>query len=96
FRRNQRVAVKMLNIFEDPKFVWLDEMTQLSAVPNSTWLGKEAVTYGSGTYVIDKDTVFYNLDTQSWSTMDKCLEYSTKTNMYVYDGAVRLVEFSAD
>ena len=87
----------MYNIYsQSPNFSWVDTMEQLSAVPNSTWLGKEAVTYGSGTYVIDKDTVFYNLDTESWSTMDKCLEYSTKTNMYVYDGAVRLVEFSAD
>ncbi len=97
FTNNMRAATKMYNIYsESPDFSWVDTMEQLSAVPNSTWLGKEAVTYGSGTYVIDKDTVFYNLDTESWSTMDKCLEYSTRTNMYVYDGAVRLVEFSAD
>ncbi len=98
FINKQRAAVKIYNFYGDgePSFSWVDSMTRLSDVPNSAWLDKEAVTYGSGTYVIDEDTLYYNLDTQSWSTQEKCLEYSVKTEMFVYDGAVRLVEFSAD
>ncbi|MBQ1888157.1 MAG: S-layer homology domain-containing protein, partial [Firmicutes bacterium] len=66
FINKQRAAVKVYS--NGKSFSWVDTMTRLTDVPNSTWLGKEAVTFGSGTYVIDKDTVFYNLDTESWST----------------------------
>ncbi len=93
FSNHQRVAVMISD--SEEAFSWVDPMKKLEGVKHSSWLGKEAVTYGSSTYVIDENTVFYNLDAETWSNMDKCLEYAEKSDMYVYDGVVRIVEFSA-
>lgn len=77
-------------------YSWCEPMAKLPKIANSAWVGGKAVTYGSETFAITDDTTFYNLDTQSWSTREKCLEYSETTTMYVYDGEVRIVEFSAE
>jgi len=94
FRDGQFVAANISD--SGNSYSWVSQLDKLSKVPNNTWLSTEAVTFGNMTYEINDDTLYYNKDIEKWSDIDRCLEYSTKTNMYVYEGIVRIVEFSAE
>lgn len=73
-------------------FSMLVQLTKLSDVSESAWIGKSVVTFGGRTYEVPENVLCYNLDSKEWVTLDKALAYSGTVNLYAKDGIIRVVE----
>ena len=76
-------------------FSLMEKLGKLSNVRSSVWIGKTAVTFSNRTYEVPSDVLCYNADTGKWIDLDTALAYSDTTDLYVYDGVVRIVEVKA-
>lgn len=70
----------------------LVKLTELKNVPSTSWSGSGAVTVGGRTYSIDPNVVCYNTATHDWITLEQAHAYSGTTNLYVHNGAVRVIK----
>ena len=73
-------------------FSSITKLTELRSVPNSAWSGSTAVTVGGQTYRVSADVPCYNRDTGTWMTLSEAHAYASAANLYVKDGAVRVIE----
>lgn len=73
-------------------FSTVRKLTKLESVSFTAWLGKTAVSAGGRTYSVPDDVPCYNRDNGRWMTLEKAKEYAKRANLYVEDGAVRIVE----
>ena len=76
-------------------FSLMEKLGKLSNVRSSAWIGKTAVTFSNRTYEVPSDVLCYNADTGKWIDLDTALAYSDTTDLYVYNGVVRIVEVKA-
>ena len=67
-------------------------LRKLDRAAFSAWVGKSAVTVGGTTYSVPGNVQCRNADTKSWITLDQAMDYSAQADLYVLDGAVRIVE----
>ena len=74
------------------RYTGLRELTGLKKVPASAWIGTTAVTFGARTYTVAEDVACYNQATGTWMTLAAARAYSDTLNLYVENGAVRVVE----
>lgn len=70
----------------------LVKLTELKNVPSTSWSGSGAVTVGGRTYAIDPEVVCYNTATGDWITLQQAHSYSGTANLYVHNGAVRVIK----
>ena len=77
---------------KDGRITSLETLEKLSAVPNSAWSGKTAVTVGGRTYTVPEDVACYNSAAKSWLTLSQAHGYADTANLYVSDGVVRVIE----
>ena len=68
------------------------KLTELKNVPSTSWSGSGAVTVGGRTYAIDPEVVCYNTATGDWITLQQAHSYSGTANLYVHNGAVRVIK----
>lgn len=76
-------------------FSLMEKLGKLSNVRSSAWIGKTAVTFSNRTYEVPSDVLCYNADTGKWINLDTALAYSDTTDLYVYNGVVRVIEVKA-
>ena len=76
-------------------FSLMEKLGKLSNVSSDAWIGKTAVTFSNRTYEVPSDVLCYNADNGKWIDLDTALAYSDTTDLYVYDGVVRIVEVKA-
>ena len=70
----------------------LVRLTALKDVPNSAWSGSGAVTVGGRTYTVPSDVLCYNVRTQDWMTLSQAHAYAASSDLYVHNGAVRIIQ----
>ena len=58
----------------------------------SSWIGDNAVTFGSRTYEVPSDVLCFNKDNGEWITLVQAKTYADAANLYVKDGVVRVIE----
>ena len=73
-------------------FSQMIKLTELSKVSFSSWIGDNAVTFGSRTYEIPSDVLCFNKDNGEWITLAQAKTYADAANLYVKDGVVRVIE----
>lgn len=76
-------------------FTSFSTLSKLSNVSSGAWIGDSAVNFGSRTYEVPADVQCYNADTGKWMTLDAARDYAGTMNLYIYEGAVRIVEVKA-
>lgn len=76
-------------------FSLMEKLGKLSNVSSDAWIGKTAVTFSNRTYEVPSDVLCYNADNGKWIDLDTALAYSDTTDLYVYNGVVRIVEVKA-
>ena len=86
------VAVTIGTRGTEKYFSSVTKLTELRSVPNSAWSGSTAVTVGGQTYRVSADVPCYNRDTGTWMTLSEAHAYASAANLYVKDGAVRVIE----
>jgi len=67
-------------------------LTQLKDVSDSAWIGNNVVNFGGRTYTVSADVGCYNRTTGRWMTLDVARTYADTMNLFVQDGAVRVIE----
>lgn len=70
----------------------LVRLMEVKNVPNTSWTGKNTVVTGGRSYLIAPDIICYNRDTQSWMTLEEAHAYAPSCNLYIHNGAVRIIE----
>lgn len=70
----------------------LVKLTELKDVPSTSWGGSGSVTVGGRTYAVAPDVVCYNTATKDWITLEQAHAYSGTANLYVHNGAVRVIK----
>lgn len=65
---------------------------ELKDVPSISWGGSGSVTVGGTTYAIDPNVVCYNTATGDWITLQQAHSYSGTADLYVHNGAVRVIK----
>lgn len=73
-------------------FSQMIKLTELSKVSFSSWIGDNAVTFGSRTYEVPSDVLCFNKDNGEWITLAQAKTYADAANLYVKDGVVRVIE----
>ena len=73
-------------------FSQMIKLTELSKVSFSSWIGDNAVTFGSRTYEVPSDVLCFNKDNGEWITLTQAKTYADAANLYVKDGVVRVIE----
>ena len=73
-------------------FSQMIKLTELSKVTFSSWIGDNAVTFGSRTYEVPSDVLCFNKDNGEWITLAQAKTYADAANLYVKDGVVRVIE----
>ena len=73
-------------------FSQMIKLTELSKVSFSSWIGDNAVTFGSRTYEIPSDVLCFNKDNGEWITLAQAKTYADAADLYVKDGVVRVIE----
>ena len=73
-------------------FSLMEKLGKLSNVSSDAWIGKTAVTFSNRTYEVPSDVLCYNADNGKWIDLDTALAYSDTTDLYVYNGVVRVIE----
>ena len=86
------VAVTIGTRGTEKYFSSVTKLTELRSVPNSAWSGSTAVTVDGQTYRVSADVPCYNKDTGTWMTLSEAHAYASAANLYVKDGAVRVIE----
>ena len=76
-------------------FSLMEKLGKLSNVSSDAWIGKTAVTFSNRTYEVPSDVLCYNADNGKWIDLDTALAYSDTTDLYVYNGVVRVIEVKA-
>lgn len=76
-------------------FSLMEKLGKLSNVSSDAWVGKTAVTFSNRTYEVPSDVLCYNADNGKWIDLDTALAYSDTTDLYVYNGVVRVIEVKA-
>lgn len=74
------------------RFARVTVLEGLKNVPNSAWTSPSAVTVDGVLYTVPEDVLCYNRDTGKWMTLSAGHAYAEKSNLYVLDGVVRVVE----
>lgn len=74
------------------RFASMVPITKLSAVPNSAWMGQNAVTVGNRTYTVPEDVPCYNASVDKWITLDTAHAFANRCDLYVDGGIVRAIE----
>ncbi len=70
----------------------LQQLTELSDVPNSAWSGQSSVTVGGRSYTVPSDVPCYNSTGKSWISLSTAHAYADRATLYVADGIVRAIE----
>lgn len=78
--------------FEGSSLTGYVSLAKISGISNNAWLGETAVTAGGVTYTVPSSVLCYNRANKSWLTLSEAHAFSTTCNLYVYGGAVRVVE----
>lgn len=73
-------------------FSQMIKLTELSKVSFSSWIGDNAVTFGSRTYEVPSNVLCFNKDNGEWITLAQAKTYADAANLYVKDGVVRVIE----
>ena len=89
-RTGDYVAVT-LNAKQDG-FASVKQLTKLSNVPNSAWVGQDTVTVGGQSYSVAATVPCYNGDTRTWVSLQQAHAYAQTSTLYVSDGIVRVIE----
>ena len=77
---------------EKGRFTPVVVLTQLKDVSDSAWIGNNVVNVGGRTYTVSADVGCYNRTTGRWMTLDVARTYADTMNLFVQDGAVRVIE----
>ena len=74
------------------RYTSLYRLTEVKNVSNAAWNGSTAVTVDGQTYRVSGDVACYNKDSGSWITLNEAHAYAERSNLYVKDGVVRVIE----
>ena len=74
------------------RYTSIRTMQKLANISFDSWVGKTAVTYGNRTYTVSESVPCYNRDTNRWVTLETARVYAERADLYIADGAVRIVE----
>ncbi len=74
------------------RYTSIKTMRKLENISFDSWVGKTAVTYGNRTYTVSESAPCYNRDTNRWVTLETARAYAGRADLYIADGAVRIVE----
>ena len=74
------------------RYTSIKTMQKLENISFDSWVGKTAVTYGNRTYTVSESAPCYNRDTNRWVTLETARAYAGRADLYIADGAVRIVE----
>ena len=74
------------------RFAQVTKLEKLKDVPNSAWSGPNGVTVGGRFYTVPENVACYNKATGKWMTLSAGHAYAEKSDLYVLDGIVRVVE----
>lgn len=50
------------------------------------------MTVGGRTYTVPSDVLCYNVRTQDWMTLSQAHAYAASSDLYVHNGAVRIIQ----
>ena len=88
----QHIGITVTGSGNNKHIAALVKLTELKNVPSTSWSGSGAVTVGGRTYSIDPSVICYNTATDDWITLEQAHAYSGTVNLYVHNGAVRVIK----
>lgn len=69
------------------------ELIKLADIPSDSWSEGKLVIAGGRSYTIPTSVLYYNKDSESWTTKDAAKNYSEVADLYASDdGVIRVIE----